>query len=107
MIPKNVIERLRSANEPVPTPARLPTPAEVAAAERELNISFHPDLRRFLLEVSDVVFGTLEPVTATDPADHTDIRSVCRSAWDHYGVPASLTPICENNADFYCINGAG
>jgi len=32
---------------------------------------------------------------------------VCKEAWEDYGVPRNLLPICENNADFYCINQAG
>jgi hypothetical protein len=49
-----VIIELRELNEPVPKPFRLPTEAEVLAAEKRLNVRFHEDYRRFLLEASDV-----------------------------------------------------
>jgi hypothetical protein len=51
----DAIARLRELNEDVPRPMRLPTPDEVAAAERQLGMTFHPDYRRFLLEAGDVV----------------------------------------------------
>ena len=101
------IAMLRSRNEPVPQPFRLPTPMEVDDAERRLSIQFHPDFRRYLLEASDVTCGTLEPVTITCPDSHTDLFKVAESAWWGYGVPRNLIPICEDNADYYCMNRAG
>jgi hypothetical protein len=98
---------LHSRNRPVPKPARLPTASEVDAAERQLGIRFHPDFRRYLLEVSDVVVGTLEPVTITLPDSHTDLSAVAESAWDGCGVPRNLVPVCEDNADFYCMSQSG
>lgn len=107
MIPKPLVQRLRLLNEEVPTPMRLPTTDEVTAAEKELGIRFHPDLRQYLLELSDVVFGTLEPVTITDPESHTHLIDVCESAWNDYEMPRTLTPFCEDNADFHCLNDKG
>jgi hypothetical protein len=100
-------DKLRSRNRPVPQPPRLPTASEVDAAEQRLGIHFHPDYRRYLLDVSDVVCGTKEPVTITIPDSHTDLIEVAESAWDSYGVPRNLVPLCEDNADFYCMNSAG
>jgi hypothetical protein len=107
MIPEPLIKRLRSLNETVPIPMRLPTPEEVSAIEEELGIKFHPDLRQYLLELSDIVFGTLEPVTVTDSESHTYMQSVCEAAWDVYEMPKKLTPICKDNGDFYCLNKGG
>lgn len=98
---------LRRRNEPVPRPLRLPTPEEVADAERRLAVSFPPDFRRYLVEVSDVTCGVLEPVTITRPESHTDLFKVAESAWNGYGVPRELLPLCEDNADFYCMNPTG
>ena len=98
---------LRSHNESVPLPLRLPTLAEVDDAERRLSVRFHPDFRRYLLECSDVICGVLEPVTITRPEAHTDLYKVVESAWSGYGVPRDLVPICENNADFYCMDSTG
>jgi hypothetical protein len=101
------IKQLRDRNETVPTPMRLPTEAEVAAAEKEIGVLLHPDLRKNLLEASDVVFGTKEPVTVSDPSFNTHLPSVCESAWEQMDVPRKLVPICEDNGDYYCMNKNG
>jgi hypothetical protein len=102
-----VFRELRSRNETVPRPLRLPTLSEVDMAEQRLGTCFHSDYRRYLLEVSDVVYGTLEPCIITRPESRTDLLETARTAWDAWGVPRHLLPICEDNADFYCINSAG
>jgi hypothetical protein len=102
----DALRELRSRNEPAPLPLRLPTVTEVDDAERRLGVSFPPDFRRYLLEASDVVCGTVEPVTITRPDSHTDLLKVADDAWQGYGVPRDLLPICEDNSDFYCINSA-
>ena len=101
------IARLREMNETVPTPMRLPTAEEVSSVEEELEVKFHPDFRRYLLESSDVVVGAMEPVTIADPSSHTDLRSVCESAWEEMDVPRKLLPICDDNGDYYCMNKKG
>src|SRR5438105_4017094 len=101
------IRELRVRNERVPRPLRLPTSGEVDLAEKRVGVQFHPDFRRYLLEASDVVLGSLEPVTITRPASHTDLLKVSQSAWQAYGVPREYLPICESNADFYCISTSG
>ena len=101
-----VIARLRKLNQPVPQPGRLPTEAEVAAAERELGVSFHPDFVQYLLQASDVVYGHKEPVTLSNPKAHTHLPVVSHSAWA-VGVPRDLVPICEDNGDFYCVSSSG
>jgi hypothetical protein len=101
------IHRLRSLNEEVPIPMRLPTKAEVSEAEQELRLQFHPDYRKYLLEASDVAYGTKEPATVAYPNRFTDLRKVCEVAWGKCGVPRHLLPICEDNADFFCMNPAG
>jgi hypothetical protein len=100
------IAELRRRNEPVPKPTRLPTVAEVDEAERQLGKRFHPEFRRYLLEASDVNYGTKEPVTLSEPGSHTSLHSVLESA-RVTGVPRELVPICEDNGDFYCANDSG
>jgi hypothetical protein len=103
----DAFRELRARNESVPIPPRLPTATEVDEAEQRLGASFPSDFRRYLIEASDIVYGTIEPVTITLPGSHTDLFSVARDAWDASGVPRDLLPICEDNADFYCMNEAG
>jgi hypothetical protein len=100
------LQSLRRANQPVPKPMRLPTSGEISLAEKEIGTSFHPDFRRFLLEASDVVFGTMEPVTLTLPGAHTDLRKVTSSA-RKAGVPKEWLPVCESNGDYFCLLPSG
>ncbi len=106
MLLDKIIAELRSRSEKVPKPLGLPTPAEVAAVESELGVVFPPDYRTFLLEASDVVLGTLEPATISNPAFHTHLPKVVASA-RAFGVPVQLFPICEDNADFFCLASTG
>ncbi len=60
-----------------------------------------PDhFRRYLLEVSNVTVGILEPVTITSPGSHNDLFVVAECAWGRCGVPRDLLPICEDNIDY-------
>lgn len=99
-----VIGELRRIAEPVPAPAGLPAESEVRDVEQRAGVRFHDDLRRYLLEASDVVCGTLEPVTIG--GGHTEIGDVISRARD-LGVPDELVPICEDNSDFYCMADTG
>lgn len=101
-----VLAELRSLDEPVPSPPRLPTASEVAAMEQAIGIPFHADYRRYLLEASDVTLGTLEPATICEPSSHTHLLDIVASA-RALGVPPELLPICEDNADFYCLDAGG
>jgi hypothetical protein len=101
------IQALRGRNEKVPISLRLPTEAEVATAEKELGVGFSFDLRRYLLQASDVVFGALEPVTVADPENHTHLPEVARAAWEEMDLPRDLLPFCEDNGDYYCLNKKG
>lgn len=101
-----VIQELRALNEPVPQPLRLPTLEEIDEVEEWLVYQFHPDFRTYLRQASDVVYGALEPVTVTPDSGHTDLRRVAPRAWD-VGLPRSLLPVCEDNADYYCMNKRG
>jgi len=102
----DVILDLRSRNQPVPRPIRLPKESEVREFEDHLGLQFHPDYRRYLLEASDVVFGTLEPVTITRPESHTHLPLVVSDA-RAMGVPDDLLPICEDNGDYFCVDVVG
>jgi len=103
----DVFDRLRQINRPVPKPLRLPTDSEVESVEAMLGLSFHPDFRRYLLEVSDVVFGTIEPVTITSSEASTDLVSVTNDGRKYWNLPSDYVPICESNSDLYCVTPDG
>lgn len=62
---EEVIEQLREANQPVPVPLELPDEDQLVEIEEELFINIPFVFKEFLLTVSDVVYGSLEPVTVT------------------------------------------
>ena len=103
----DVIVELRNLNEPVPKPLRLPTEGEVVAAENQLGLKFPDDYRRYLLEASDVVHGSLEPAIVTPDARHLSLADLAETAWDEMEVPRDLLPFCEDNGDYYCLNKNG
>ncbi|TWI57703.1 SUKH superfamily protein [Pseudomonas duriflava] len=103
---EDVIERLREENEPVPVPLELPDEDRLVEIEEELLISLPPEFREFLLTVSDVVYGKLEPVTVTDPQSHTYLPEVAANAWDE-GLPRDLIPLCEDGDGYYCVTQEG
>lgn len=103
---EDVIDELRERNEPVPVPLELPDDERLVEVEEEILINLPFDLRQFLLLVSDVVYGRLEPVTAADPNAHTYLPEVAANAWD-VGVPRDLVPLCQDGDDYYLVDGEG
>ncbi|WP_112192799.1 SMI1/KNR4 family protein [Pseudomonas sp. LG1E9] len=103
---EEIIEQLREANEPVPVPLELPDEDQLVEIEEQLFIDIPFVFREFLLTVSDVVYGSLEPVTVTDPQSHTYLPDVAANAWDA-GVNRSLIPICQDGDDYYCVEEDG
>jgi SMI1-KNR4 cell-wall len=101
------ITELRRRNVQVPKPPRLPTEDEVKAAEARLGVTFHPHYRQFLLAASDISYNVLEPATITVPDAHNDLLRIARRARETWQVPAELVPICEDNADYYCMTRDG
>ncbi|KIQ01245.1 MULTISPECIES: SMI1/KNR4 family protein [Pseudomonas] len=103
---EEVIEQLRELNEPVPVPLELPEEELLVEIEEQILINLPFELREFLLKVSDVVYGRLEPVTVTDPQSHTYLPEVASVAWS-LGVSRELVPICEDNGNYYCVEQDG
>ncbi|CAD5107141.1 SMI1/KNR4 family protein [Zestomonas carbonaria] len=103
---EDVIDQLRELNEPVPVPLELPDEDLLVEIEEQLLINLPHDLREFLLKVSDVVYGRLEPVTVTDPQSHTYLPEVAAQAWDD-GVPRDLLPICQAGRNYYVVDIEG
>ncbi|WOG26568.1 SMI1/KNR4 family protein [Endozoicomonas sp. 8E] len=103
---EDVIDELREGAVEVPTPLELPDEDEIIEAEEQLLIPIPSDFREFLLQVSDVVYGSMEPVTIKDPYSHTYLPEVAAIAWDQ-GVPRDLLPLCEHNGNFYCVSAEG
>lgn len=101
-----LIDQLRALNEPVPVPLELPDEDLLVEIEEQLLIGLPYELRQFLLHVSDVVYGHLEPVTAADPHAHTFLPEVAAEAWNA-GVPRHLVPLCQEGDDYYLVDLEG
>lgn len=63
-------------------------------------------MKEYLLNASDVIVGSLEPVTVADPHSHTYLSEVAAYAWS-IGLPREMIPICQNGDNFYCIDQEG
>lgn len=101
-----VIAELRGCNEEVPVPLELPDMDDIIDAEERLLLGLDNEFRQFMLTVSDVIYGTLEPVTVADPNAHTYLPEVAAVAWS-LGVSRELIPLCEDGGNYYCINEIG
>ncbi len=103
---EELIAELRAHSEQVPVPLELPDMDDIIDAEEQIVVSLDAEFRQFLLTVSDVVFGPLEPVTVADPNSHTYLPEVAAVAWS-LGVPRELIPLCEDRGSYYCTNEVG
>lgn len=103
---EDTLRRLRAAHQPIPVPLELPSHEELVDVEEELLLPIPREMRRFLMEASDIVTGSLEPVTAADPHAHTHLSEVAATAWSR-GVPRYLLPLCEVNGNYYCVDPDG
>lgn len=103
---EDVIEQLREANEPVPVPLELPDEDLLVEIQEALLIHIPDEMKAFLLTVSDVIYGSLEPVTVTDPNAHTYLPEVAATAWDE-GLPRELVPLCQDGDNYYAVEEDG
>ncbi|WP_111641220.1 SMI1/KNR4 family protein [Marinimicrobium alkaliphilum] len=102
----DMIDLLRERHQAVPVPLELPTHDQLVVVEEELLLPLPRELRTFLLEASDLIIGSLEPVTAADPSSHTYLSDVAARAWDE-GMPRHLAPLCETAQGFYAVEPEG
>lgn len=103
---EDVIELLREQSENIPVPLELPEEEDLVLIEEELFLPLPFEFREFLLKVSDVVYGTIEPVTVADPQSHTYLPEVAAMAWS-LGVSRELIPLCETANGYYCVSPEG
>ncbi len=103
---QDVIDALRHANQNVAMPLDLPEFDDIVDVEEDICVPLHPDFKQFLLTVSDVICGSLEPVTAADPGSHTHLPDVAAYAWS-VGLSREMTPLCGYADGFYVVNLEG
>lgn len=103
---EEILELLRENHQSVPVPLELPDEDDLVEIEEELLLAIPRDMRTYLLTASDVVYGSLEPVTVVDVQSHTYLPEVAAVAWSK-GVPRYLVPLCETNGNYYCVDPEG
>lgn len=101
-----IIQALRERNQDVPVPLDLPTEEDLVDVEERLLIKLPHEYREFLLSVSDIIFGRIEPATAADPHSHTYLPELAAEAWNQ-GLPRHMVPICQSGRAYYCIDPEG
>jgi hypothetical protein len=74
--------------------------------KEEILLPIPRELKSFLLQVSNVVLGSLEPVTVVDSGAHTHLSEVTCNAWA-IGLPRELMVVCKAGEEYYCITQEG
>ena len=103
---EDVLDELREGALELAAPLELPDEDVLVEIEEQILVQLPYEFREFLLQVSDVVFGSIEPVTVTDAQSHTYLPDVAANAWD-LGMPRELIPVCEHRGEFYGISEDG
>jgi hypothetical protein len=106
MAMEDIIERLRERNQNVLIPLELPDEDQLVLLEEEILIGLPDEYKGFLLEVSDVICGSIEPATAADPNSHTYIAELAANAWND-GLAREFIPVCHHQDTYYCIDEDG
>jgi hypothetical protein len=99
---QDLIDELHEVAESVPVPLELPEHDQVVVAQEQILMPLPTEFREFLMEASDVVYGTLEPVTVADPLSHTYLPEVTATAWSQ-GMPREMVALCECREGYYCV----
>ncbi len=99
---QEMIDELHEVAEQVPVPLELPEHDQVVDAQEQILMPLPADFREFLMEATDVIFGSLEPVTVADPSSHTYLPEVTSTAWS-VGMPREMIALCESRDGYYCV----
>ncbi|WP_370979804.1 SMI1/KNR4 family protein [Agaribacterium sp. ZY112] len=98
-----IAEQLREQALDTAFGLELPELEDVVEVQEEILIHIPPIFRDYLLYCSDVIYGTLEPVTVNDANSHTYLPEVAAEAWAQ-GMPRDLIPMCRDGHQVYCID---
>ncbi|MDZ7923395.1 MAG: SMI1/KNR4 family protein [Marinagarivorans sp.] len=98
-----VLEMLHEKHQKPIVALELPDDDLITEVEEMIYVQIRGDFRDFLLEASDLVIGTLEPVTVTEPGSHTYLPDVASDAWAE-GLSRELLPFCKTPTGYYCLD---
>jgi hypothetical protein len=103
---QELIDELRELAEDIPVPLEVPEHDQLVVAQEQILMPLPFDFIEFLLEATDIVYGTIEPVTISDPHSHTYLPEVTAMAWS-LGMSRELVAVCESLGGYYCIDEGG
>jgi SUKH superfamily protein len=103
---EHIVDQLRESAVKTAAYIELPTEDQLVLVEEEILLPIPRELRHFLLQVSDVILGSLEPVTVADPGAHTHLPEVTSTAWAN-GLPRDLMVLCQTGNDYYVVTQDG
>jgi len=103
---EDIVDQLREVSVSTAAYLELPSEDELVLVEEEILLPIPREMRSFLLQVSDVIYGSLEPVTVADPGAHTHLPEVTSNAWA-IGLPRELMVLCQADEGYYCISQEG
>lgn len=101
-----LLDELHEVAEDVPVPLELPEHDQVVVAQEQILMPLPGDFRDFLMTATDVVYGSIEPVTVADPLSHTYLPEVTATAWS-LGMPREMIALCEHRGGYYCVADDG
>ena len=99
---EDVLAELRERNLDVASPLELPTEDQLIIVEEEILMPLPADYKGFLLLVSDVICGSIEPATVADPNAHSYLSELTANAWEQ-GLSREYIPICEYKGGYFYI----
>ena len=103
---QDIVDQIRAAAIKTAAYLELPTDDDLVLIEEEILLPIPKEFRSFLLQVSDVICGSLEPVTIADPGAHTHLPEVTANAWAN-GLPREFMVVCQSLDDYFCIDQDG
>jgi hypothetical protein len=101
-----IVDQLRENNQAGYASIELPDEDQLVLVQEQILLHLPADLKDFLLSVSDVVYGAIEPVTVSDENLVSYLPEMTFVAWDR-GLPRDLIPICEYQQGYYFIAQEG
>jgi len=103
---EDIVDQIRESALTTAAYLELPSEDELVLVEEEILLPIPREMKSFLLQVSDVVLGSIEPVTVADPGAHTHLPEVTANAWAK-GMSREYMAVCQVGEDCYCINQEG
>ena len=101
-----IVDELREKNQDRFNSVELPDEDQLVVIQEQLLLHLPADLKDFLLNVSDVVYGSIQPATVTDEHAASHLPEMTFIGWDR-GMPREYIAICEYLDGYYFIAQEG